>query len=106
MKLLISSQAVLVLLQLVTCGFSVSFLAALTARVMFTLKLFGVSVKLNTILVFEIISITSVIILPIVFGGNLSPLRIILTIVFSAISYTIVAVDDHLYIHTDEQVSG
>jgi hypothetical protein len=103
-RLLAGIQGVVWFIQLLTCGFSFSFIFSSVSRVLFACKLLGMRVKLRTVITLEIVGIVMMVFLPIVFGWQFSFLRVFLTILFAAISVAIAWYDDYFFVYTEEDV--
>lgn len=91
------------ILQLVVCHFNLWWVIAVIARICFSLRIIGATIKVQRLAVIEGIAWGSMIIFNMIFAkGHIPWLRILLFAIFSIASVIIMFLDDILYVYVIE----
>lgn len=106
MKILVAVETALSILQLLICGFSLSFLISVVARILFLAKLLGMRIKLSVTTVMELASVFVLLLIPVIFKSRISWLSVVVTLLIALVSITLAWYDDHFYVYTEETINA
>lgn len=103
MNVFIIIIAVLTVIQLFTCHFSLWWILAVIARVMFSLRVVGATFKVKKLAILEGVAWACMIVFHMVFSkGNLPWIRLLVFAVLSVLCVLLMFLDDILYVYVTE----
>lgn len=98
--------AVVTLLQLIICKFSLWWIICLVCRLLFCCRIFGATIKIKKLAIGELVAIGSMFFFNLLFASEGFPwLRFVLFIVFCGVALVLEYIDDllNVYVIEDEE---